>query len=196
LKYPITAIVLAGGKSSRMGRDKALLPLQNHQTLSEFQYQKLQKYFKEVFLCAKTDKFSFTENIILDSYTQSSPLAGILSIFETLNIDAAFILGVDIPLLDRYTIKKLWDAYQETLKTKQPNIDAIVAQSPSGLQPLCGIYKKSILPRAQTNYHTNIHQLKALLHDDSTKRVYFEKNTPFTNINTPKEYLNLLGKFN
>jgi len=187
LKYTIPAVIFAGGKSSRMGEDKALLPFQNYATFSEFQYQKLQQWFEEVYLSAKTKKFPFSSKVIKDTCKESSPLVGLISVFEQLESDAIFILSVDAPLVNEAIVKKLWDAYK-----KETNIHAIIAQSPSGLQPLCGIYKKSILPYAKTNLGNNKHSLKALLNEYPTKSVLFKDDTPFTNVNTQDEYLRLL----
>ena len=194
MKYPIPTILFAGGKSSRMGEDKALMPFQNYSTLSEFQYHKLQQWFDEVYLCAKIDKFPFPAKVIQDTYQESSPLVGLISVFKTLECEAAFILSVDAPLVDENVVKKLWDAYQEDLKVEKSKSHAIIAQSPSGVQPLCGIYKRSILPHAKTNFNAHIHRLKALLPKHTTKIVHFKDNTPFTNVNTQEEYLNLLTK--
>lgn len=196
MKYPIPAILFAGGKSSRMGEDKALMPFQNYSTLSEFQYHKLLQWFDEVYLSAKTDKFPFTAKVIQDTYKESSPLVGLISIFEALECDAVFILSVDAPLVDENVVKKLWENYQEDLKIEDSKVHAIITQSPSGLQPLCGIYKRSILPDAKTNLNADTHRLKALLSEHSTKIVHFEDNVPFTNVNTQEEYLNLLAKLN
>ena len=196
MKYTIPAILFAGGKSSRMGEDKALMPFQSYSTLSEFQYHKLQQWFSEIYLSSKTDKFPFTAKVIQDTYQESSPLVGLISVFETLECDAVFVLSVDAPMVDGNVVKKLWDAYQEDVKRENSNLHAIIAQSPSGVQPLCGIYKRSILPDVKTNFNAHNHRLKALLPKHSTNIVHFKDNTPFTNVNTKKEYLNLLAKLN
>jgi len=188
VKYTIPAIIFSGGKSSRMGEDKALLPFENYRTLSEFQYHKLQQWFFKVYLSAKTNKFTFTSNILLDTYKESSPLVGLISVLEQLDCEAIFVLSVDAPLINKDIIERLWHTYK-----KDSNTYSIIAKSPSGLQPLCGIYKKSILPHAKINLANNKHSLKDLLNTLPSKHVLFKDDTLFTNLNTQDEYLRLLS---
>lgn len=190
MKHTIPAIIFAGGKSSRMGKDKALLPFKGYSTLSEFQYHKLEQWFDKVYLSSKTDKFPFKGKVIKDLYDESSPLVGLISVFETLESEAFFVLSVDAPLLNKKIIEKLYDAYKDN-----SSLDAVIAQSPSGLQPLCGIYKRSILIYAKENFSNNQHSLKALLDKSTIKTIDFKKDVLFTNINTQDEYLNLLSNF-
>ena len=49
----IPLIIFAGGKSSRMGEDKALLPFGGYPTLTQFQYIKLRKNFQNIYISAK-----------------------------------------------------------------------------------------------------------------------------------------------
>ena len=184
------AIIIAGGKSSRMGRDKALLPFGGYNSLAEYQYQKLQNIFQHVALSAKQDKFDFDCKVISDKYEASSPLVGILSIFESLpKVESVFILSIDAPFVDKCVI----DAIME----KESNaVDAIIAESPSGLQPLCGLYKKSILPFAQAQYKEGKHKLQDLLAKANTEIVIFEDNTLFTNLNHFEEYKKALKSSN
>jgi molybdopterin-guanine dinucleotide biosynthesis protein A len=181
--YKLPAVIFAGGKSSRMGRDKALLPFANTPSLSQFQYQKLNKLFSIVYLSAKENKFDFTCEIITDKYEESSPLVGIVSIFETLDVKAVFILSVDAPLVDKTIIDKLIEVY-----TKDMHVSAVIAKSPKGLEPLCGIYTRSILPLAKEYLAINNHKLTLLLGNSNAKTVTFDSNQPFTNLNTPEEY--------
>lgn len=185
--YNLSAAIFAGGKSSRMGQDKALLPFGDYASLSEFQYQKLQPLFTKVYLCAKKNKFDFDCPLLLDTYEESSPLVGIVSIFETLNIDAVFILSVDAPLVDAKIIDKLYQAY-----ILSPNVSAVIAQSPHGLEPLCGIYTRAILPLAKTYLQNNNHKLTSLLNHSTVQIVSFASTKPFTNLNTLKEYQAIL----
>ena len=187
MKHTIPAVIFAGGKSSRMGKDKALLPFAGYNTLSEFQYNKLTSLFDKVYISSKENKFDFDARVITDRYEESSPLVGIISLFETIEINEVFILSVDAPFIDEKVIDVL-------LKYKDNKCDAIIAQSPSGVQPLCGIYKRSILPLAQKHFKEGNHRLNDLLKKAHTQFVTFDDNTPFTNLNHPHEYKSALEK--
>lgn len=178
-----TAVIFAGGKSSRMGSDKALLPFGEYNSLGQYQYEKLQNIFNTVYISAKDDKFNFSPQLIEDKYEQSSPLVGLISIFETIDENEVFILSVDAPMIEKETIEQLY----ETALSDQ-NADAIIAQSPQGIEPLCGIYRRSIIQLANEFLELNNHKLVALL--SKSKSVYhlFGSDEPFLNLNHPSEY--------
>lgn len=183
------AIIFAGGQSSRMGKDKALLPFGKYSSLTAYQYEKLKKLFHTVYISAKEDKFDFDCHVIKDTHEDDSPLVGILSLFETLeDAEEVFILSVDSPFVDSEVIIKI-------METEADNFDVIIAQSPSGLQPLCGRYRRSILPLAKQQHEKGNHKLKDLLTASRTKIVNFEEDTPFTNLNHPEEYQEALKRF-
>ncbi|MBD3790412.1 MAG: molybdenum cofactor guanylyltransferase MobA [Campylobacterales bacterium] len=181
MRQKSVAVVFAGGKSSRMKRDKALLSFGGYETLSEFQYRKLAAWFDEVYLASKEAKFDFTDNLILDCYDVYSPLSAIVSVFETLPVEEVFILSVDTPLIDESIVKTL----QKNLTS---DLDAVIAQTPEGLHPLCGFYKRSILPLASEHLQKNEHRLQTLLDRAHTGYVTFESDAAFINLNTPEEY--------
>jgi molybdopterin-guanine dinucleotide biosynthesis protein A len=180
------AVIFAGGKSSRMGEDKALLPFADYSTLTEFQYKKLQNLFENVYISAKENKFDFTCQVIEDIHTTSSPLVGILSIFEVLKVEDIFILSVDAPFVDEKVISKIM---QTSCKK-----DACIAKSPNGIQPLCGLYKKSILTFAKEQYTHNDHKLHHLLSKASIQTIDFESEDAFLNLNHPQEYQDALRR--
>jgi molybdopterin-guanine dinucleotide biosynthesis protein A len=175
------AVIFAGGKSSRMGKDKALLPFGKYSTLAEFQQVKLNTLFDKVYISAKENKFDFDCMVIEDNYADNSPLVGLISVFETLGVEEVFILSVDAPFVNKETIQKLLSHNKSTL-------DVIVAQSPSGVQPLCGFYKKSILPLAYAQLEKGNHRLGDLLRLANTLFVKFDEDDFFTNLNHPEEY--------
>ena len=180
MKYNIPLIIFAGGKSSRMGQDKALLPFGGYKTLSEFQYKRLSKLFKKVYISAKENKIDFEASIIEDNYKDNSPLVGIITIFETLNVDKVFILSVDAPFVNKEVIDKLIHSNNR--------FDAVVAKSKSGVQPLCGVYKRSVLPVAQEHLKEGNHRLQSLLKKVDTQFVPFTEDALFINLNHPHEY--------
>lgn len=181
MKLSTYAIIMAGGKSSRMGKDKALLAFGPYQSLTEFQHHKLSRLFDNVYISAKTHKFDFHCTVIEDTCEENSPLVGIISVFETLDVEEAFILSVDAPFVNDDTIMRILEHNTHTW-------DAIVAQSPSGVQPLCGLYRRSILPFAYELLRQNNHKLGDLLAIANTLFVEFDEDRPFTNLNRPHEY--------
>lgn len=185
--FPV-AVLFAGGKSSRMGQDKSLLPFGGYDTLCEYQLQRLQQLFEKVYVSTKVEKFGFEASLILDLYPQSSPLVGLISVFETISEEACFILSVDAPFVDESVIAHLYEA------SNNPAYDAIIAESPEGTQPLCGIYKRSILPLAKAFIAEENHKLNALLKRAKSYFVHFEKEAPFENLNHPQEYEAALAK--
>jgi len=176
-----TLVIMAGGKSSRMKRDKALLPFAGYSTLAEYQYQRCASFFSQVYLSTKEDKFDFAANIIEDCYTDSSPLVALVSIFETLKVDEIFLLSVDVPFVDEEII--------ETLYAKaKPESSVIIAQSPNGLEPLCGIYRRSILEEAKAFLSQGNHRLQSLLNHVKMQKVWIDDTKVFMNLNHPSEY--------
>jgi len=189
MKFNIPVVIFAGGKSSRMGMDKALLPFGGYTSLVQYQYERLRILFEEVYISTKKDKFDFNANLIHDNYKVSSPLAGIVSVFETLEADRIFILSVDAPFVSKTVIKKLIEKDKE-------EFDAVVAKSQSGLQPLCAIYKRSLLPLAKNQLENNRQKLTTLLEKGKSLSVMFEKDILFTNLNYPEEYKDALLRIN
>lgn len=174
-------VIFAGGKSSRMGEDKALLPFGVYPTLTEYQYSKISQYFQDVYISSKTDKFDFECRVIEDTQESYSPLIALLSIFEMLEVNEIFILSVDAPFVNKEVIERI-------LKNRKEKRDIVVAKSPSGIQPLCGCYKKSILPLAYAQLEKGNHKLLDLLALAKTELVVFDEDKPFTNLNHPQEY--------
>ncbi len=175
------AVIFAGGKSSRMGEDKALLPFGGYNSLAEYQYKRVSKLFDSVYISAKSNKFDFEVNIIKDCYNASSPLVGIISIFDTLDIDEVFILSVDTPFVNRDIIDKL---YNEALPTK----DIIIAKSYNGVEPLCGIYRRGVVSIAKLFLEQNNHRLQDLFKKVDTQYVLYRQKDVFINLNYPNEY--------
>jgi len=177
-----TAVVFAGGKSSRMGRDKALLPFGDFNSMAEFQYRKLQALFSTVYLSSKTDKFGFEAPVVMDRYSESSPMVALASLFETLGTETLFVLSVDMPMIHKEEIALLCRTYL------QRRSDILIAQSPRGPEPLCGIYHRSVLPQIHALLKQKKHRMRLLLDSVSTEMLFFDNVNSFANINTPEEY--------
>jgi len=175
------AVILAGGKSSRMQRDKALLPFGRYSSLAEFQQKRLSKIFSKVYISSKNNKFDFEVEVIEDRYEDSSPLVALVSIFEELEeVEEVFLLSVDAPFVSKMVI--------DTLYKNNRSVDVVVAESNNGLEPLCAIYHRSCLIEAKRALEVNQHRLQSLFEKLNVKKVKIEDLSAFMNLNYPSEY--------
>jgi molybdopterin-guanine dinucleotide biosynthesis protein A len=180
--YPL--IIFAGGKSSRMGRDKALLPFGGYPTLTEYQIARFTPYFKKIYVgCKSKKKFDFEANFIEDlpQYEESAPHIGLISAFEQLHEETICVLSVDTPFFSHEDFKTL-------LAYLTPEADAVVAQSPGGDQPLCALYRRTALPHLKALTEAKRYRFRDLYDRIETIFVPFDDERSFTNLNTPQEY--------
>ena len=106
----IPCVIFAGGKSSRMGEDKSLLPFSSFDTLAEYQLSRLNKIFKTVYISTKErSKFDFDAAFIEDVKTNNifAPTAGFVAIFEHIKDDKFFAHSVDSPFVSEAEINKI-----------------------------------------------------------------------------------------
>ncbi|MCD4667965.1 MAG: molybdenum cofactor guanylyltransferase MobA [Sulfurimonas sp.] len=180
----IPCVIFAGGKSSRMGEDKSLLPFGDFKTLTEFQLHRLNKIFKTVYIsCKNKNKFDFDTNFIEDIKTDEvfAPTAGFVAIFKELQDDSFFAISVDTPFINEKIINKI-------IQSDNPHADTTIATLESQIQPMCGIYHRSLENKFINMLKTDNHKLGFLLKSSNTTLVKFEDEKPFLNLNHPHEY--------
>jgi len=182
----LTAIVLAGGKSSRMGQNKALLDWHGKHLIRHVVDQ-LRPVAKKVILVAKKpDDFGFLDiPCFKDLNPASSPAVGILTGLFHSSTEFNFILGCDAPFLNVGTVKRLYDARED--------YDAVVPASGHGIEPLFGIYRKRCLAVLEEHLHRGIFAVRQILKDLRIKVLPTdswtqEEKMSFFNMNTLAEY--------
>lgn len=184
----LPCVVVAGGRSSRMGSDKALLPFGSFETLSEYQLDKHKDNFISIHLSCKTkEKFGFKADFIEDSkeFKEYSPLIAIYSILKKFDTPVC-ILSVDTPFVDLNVFEKL--------STYRDGFDVVIARSPYGSHQLCAIYSPDILPILKKQIDSGEHKIRDLLDKVATKYVDFDSDIPFTNLNHPEDYKKAKGQ--
>ena len=182
--FDIPCVIFAGGKSSRMGEDKALLPFSSSKTLTEFQLSRLSKIFKTVYIsCKDKNKFNFDANFIEDIPTEDifAPTTGFIAVFEELKEECFFALSVDAPFVGVDEIERL-------LNADSAAFDATVSKTDRGMQPMCAIYHRSLEKQFVKMLKDDNHKLGYLLKNSNTKYVYFNNEKPFFNLNNPQQY--------
>lgn len=184
--FDLPCVIFAGGRSSRMGEDKALLPFGGYNTLTEFQYYRLKKIFKDVFIsCKSKEKFSFDAPFIEDTPRSNTfaPTAGFVASFATLRSEAFFAISVDAPFINEEIIATLIQSDKELL-----DVDTTIARSSHGMEPMCGIYHRTLEGEFKKMLDEENHKLGFLLKNVKTNFVEFEQNEAFSNLNHPHEY--------
>lgn len=182
LFIPLPLVIVAGGKSSRMGSDKALLPFGDFKTLTEYQLNRLKPYFPSLYISAKNSaKFQFEASFIEDisSYSEHSPLIALLSILEHFQTPVC-VLSVDTPFVTPEVFEKLYKQLDHH--------DAVIATSPCSSHQLCAIYAPSITEKIRELLSHNEHKIRLVLQQSNTHYVPFEDDTLFLNLNYPEEY--------
>jgi molybdopterin-guanine dinucleotide biosynthesis protein A len=184
--HTIACVLFAGGKSSRMGKDKALLPFDNMESLAKYQYKRLEKIFERVYLSAKdADLFEhFDANVIEDEIGKDvyAPTSGFVNVFERLKTDnMIFVLSVDTPFVHQVIIDKLIGALDD-------NYDAIIVRTPGGIHPLCGIYSRTLEKPLLKMLQEDDHKLGKLLKNAKVNYIDIADEDALLNMNTPEDY--------
>jgi molybdopterin-guanine dinucleotide biosynthesis protein A len=184
MKIKIPLVIIAGGKSSRMGEDKTLLAFGGENTLIDYQVKKFEKYFEKIYISTKVlDKFGANFNYIIDYNQTYSPLIGIKSSFDFLkNHDKIFFLSADTPFIKIDTIKKILDS----------NSIVNIASTKYN-HPLCGLYKKEFLPIVEDYIQKDFHKLNFILKQTDTNYIKFEDEDEFLNMNNKEDYAKALS---
>lgn len=185
--FDITCVILSGGKSQRMGEDKSLLPFGTHNSLIQFQYERLKPYFKDIYISSKNDKFSFLldKKLILDKNQDIfSPILALQTIFETLKDEKVFIITVDTPFIKIETIKKLIN--------ESKNYDITIPKTQK-THNLCGVFSKNIKLAINQMINEDIHRIFYLIRNSNHKIIEFYFEEEFANINTQDDYLNSIN---
>ncbi len=193
----IVGIILSGGSSSRMGQNKALLPLGNKKIIEHIK-DLMCSVFNEVILVSNTPmEYKFLDlSIFPDIINIPGPLAGIHSGLKNSSTEKNFIISCDMPMMTEQIIEQIVN-FESEKKIVLCKVDGY-------LQTLAGIYSKSILPiienillDAQTsNSDSNIKhgaKVRTLLYNldyDVLEAEDLEgyKSEFFFNINTEEDY--------
>jgi len=185
--FEITCVILCGGKSSRMGEDKSLLPFSTSSSLTLYQYNRLKPYFKNIYISSKIDKFDFVDKnmLILDENKDIySPIIALNTIFNKLPNQKIFIMTVDTPLVSIKSIEKLIE--------ESENFDICVAQTEK-IHNLCGVFSTNISSSINNMLQNDIHKVGYLLKNNNTQIIQFPQNDEFLNLNNKDEYFKALN---
>lgn len=184
----VTGVILAGGSSSRMGKNKALLQIEGV-PLIELLYKKLSSLFHEVIIVTNTPElYGFIPcRKVPDIYPAYGSVAGIHSGLYHSSFETSFITACDMPWINTDVIRELYRFHGEH--------DATIPFSQGGQEPLHAFYKRSclqIFTQAIENGERKILDIISkidlqFLDWDTVKSIPGSESS-FINVNTPQEY--------
>ena len=191
IQTPLYGLVLAGGKSTRMGRDKHLLDYHG-KPQAEYLYGILQGICEKTYMSIRADQQADRDQgyrEIVDQNMYRGPFNGLLSAHAMYPEAAWLVLACDLPLIDEQTIVKL-------IKAREPDKDGTaMATRKSGLpEPLVAIWEPKGLQTAKTYLKTAESSCprKFLLRHEC-KLVFPEEDKVLLNANNPEEFREALS---
>ena len=143
--YDIGGYVLAGGKSSRMGRDKALVELAGKPLVLRA-VLKLRRICADVAIAGGDASLDMFAPVVVDIHPGCGPLSGIEAALAHSTHDWNLFLPIDMPLMPSAVLETCFVGV--ALKTL-PALAAIVHTVDGRDQPLCAIYHRALLPFIQ-----------------------------------------------
>lgn len=183
----ITGIVLAGGRSSRMGENKSLLRL-NGKTMIEYSIETLRLLCSEVVISSDDPVYDFTGcRVWPDEIKNQAPIVGIYSCLQRSDTEVNIFLTCDMPLINTHLL--------ENLLANSADSDITVPVHGNGMiEPLCGVYKKSVagnlkicIDEGNYSMYQCIRRANHRLVNIDERSLFFSPDL-FLNINTPADF--------
>jgi molybdopterin-guanine dinucleotide biosynthesis protein A len=182
---PVNGLVLAGGKSRRMGQDKALLDRDGQSQLA-YLASLLEKKVGRVFVSTRVDQKDDGERgnyaQIVDRYDDMGPLAGILSAMEEYPEADWLVVACDLPNINGETISYLL----ENCSAEQP-FTAYVSSHDGLPEPLCAIYRAGSIDIIRRFADEGIYCPRKILIRSDTFLLEQTHPGSLDNINTPDD---------
>lgn len=183
-----TAVVLTGGKSSRMGRPKALLPFDGEPLIAHI-VRRLGRAFAETVVVGAPDQELPPLPVVLvrDQVAYQGPVSGIYHGLKAATKEVCFVTSCDAPFLNLALISHLI--------TQIADSDVVVPFWQERFQPLHAVYRHSVAPLLHEQLERSDLRPISLypkvrtreVHEDELRRLDPE-GLSFLNMNTPEDY--------
>lgn len=183
-KMQITGIILAGGKSTRMGTDKTFLKL-NGKTLLERSIELIQPFCDSLIISSNNPEHErFGYKTIPDEIPNCGPIGGIHSCLKYSKTDWNFIISVDSVFVE--------PKFVEFLVSEIGEFDSVVPIHSKGKEPLIALYNKNCLVEIEKMIQSGDFKMHNLLNSINTKWVdsqnWINKYPQlFRNLNHPED---------
>ncbi len=190
ISHNVTAFILAGGKSSRMGADKAFVMLDGR-TLLERAIELARSVTSDVRIVGDASKFARFAPVVEDVFKERGPLAGIHAALRSSPSDLNLIIAVDVPFVSRALLQYL------ITRARTSGATVTVVRMDGGWQPLCAVYRREFAAAAQMAIEAGRYKIDALfatqptlvIEEDELQAQGFSSKM-FHNLNTQEDLAN------
>jgi len=176
--------VLVGGASSRMGRDKALLPYSGG-VLAEFVARQVDAVAGPAVLVGPPERYpSLNRKVLPDLRPGNGPLAGIEAALTATKAKWSLIVACDMPRIAPALLRGMLQ------QTESTAAECIVPLSPAGEpEPLCCVWKRSCLPAVSLALDEGRRKTQSVFHDLFVEYWKPQGDYWFENLNTPADWM-------
>jgi len=185
LREPATAIIMAGGASTRMGQDKGLLSIEGRPMIQHVCDQ-LRDHFDEVVVSANDPaKYAFLGlRVVPDRQPDMGPLMGLASTLATTSHELALAVACDIPRIDLNLAHRMFNLAS--------GYDAVAPRvtlaDVTHLEPLFAVYRKSTAARMFELLEQGERRIRHLLDTSRVRFIDVEADATPKNLNTEEDY--------
>lgn len=181
----IGVFILAGGNSSRMGKEKGLVKLHGKPMIQYLIDATSDLAQSQSIIAHHPDYKQLGIPVFADLIPDKGPLGGIYTALSQCRSDQALILSCDSPLIQSETFEKM---------IALSNGEILVGTLGDRIHPFPGIYPKSLLTKLKENLESNLLKVQAFILNKPHKLISWDKistqsELEFANINTPEELL-------
>ncbi len=187
-------LLLAGGKSLRMGSDKAEL-LYEGRTFSENLIRKAKQLgITQVYLSGHKE-IDGNVNVVWDIYPEIGPLGGIHAGLHCIQTKYCLILPVDIPQIPVEFLEALLDTHENQVLDSEMEKLPLLVEREGFLEPLIGIYPASMVDYIEERIKAQKLSVFRMLKEWGSKSFAAEiPSWQIANINTKEDYENLINR--
>ncbi|NER11870.1 NTP transferase domain-containing protein [Leptobacterium flavescens] len=181
-KENCTGIILAGGKSSRMGREKGLV-LFNDKTFVQHIIDALETVVDDIIIVSDHPAYdAFKQRRVGDMIRNAGPLAGLYTGLEHSKTDCNIVLSCDVPLIRPVLLQRL-------MEYKEGKYDAVYFKDGNRPMPLVGMYRKKCSEVCLQLLHQEERRMRKLLNELNIKELQLKEEEKIwvKNINAPEE---------
>jgi molybdenum cofactor guanylyltransferase len=192
----VAGFVLAGGGSSRMGRDKALLELDGVPMLVRTAHL-LEAVSGCVAVIGGAEAYEgFGVAVVADKWPGAGPLGGIATALSVAELPWSLVVACDLPNLGREWLEYL---VERALRSRA---DAVLPMNVLGAEPLCAMYHKRAEPairealaRGTRKVTDGLEGLRIETIEPAEWKVFPPEGALFKNMNAPSDYEEAKGRF-